>query len=53
MLLGAVFQATGNASPASVVAKGRHIQIDLARFARRYGVAFAMNPYFPDQHADS
>jgi 2-hydroxychromene-2-carboxylate isomerase len=47
MLLGAVFQATGNASPASVVAKGRHIQIDLARFARRYGVAFAMNPYFP------
>ena len=47
MLLGAVFQATGNASPAAVPAKGRYMDIDMARHARRYGVPFAMNPYFP------
>lgn len=47
MLLGAVFQATGNASPVSVPAKGRFMQDDLPRFARRYGVPFRMNPHFP------
>src|ERR1700740_2011449 len=47
MLLGAVFQATGNASPANVSAKGRYMNTDLARFARRYGVPLAINPYFP------
>ena len=47
MLLGAVFQATGNASPAAVPAKGRYMDADMARYARRYGVPFAMNPYFP------
>ena len=47
MLLGAVFQATGNASPAAVPAKARYMGADMARFARRYGVPFAMNPYFP------
>jgi 2-hydroxychromene-2-carboxylate isomerase len=47
MLLGAVFQATGNASPAAVPAKGRYMDVDMARHARRYGVPFAMNPYFP------
>lgn len=47
MLLGGVFQATGNASPMVVAAKGRYMAADLARFARRYGVGFRMNPHFP------
>ena len=47
MLLGGVFQATGNASPISVPAKGRYTLIDFQRFARRYGVAFSLNPHFP------
>ena len=47
MLLGGVFQATGNASPAAVPAKGRYMDADMARYARRYGVPLAMNPFFP------
>ena len=47
MLLGGVFQATGNASPVTVPAKGRYVFGDLARFARRYGVALRVNPHFP------
>lgn len=47
MLLGGVFQATGNASPATVAAKGRYMDVDLARYARRYGVPLAINPHFP------
>jgi 2-hydroxychromene-2-carboxylate isomerase len=47
VLLGGVFQATGNRSPIEVAAKGRWILTDLKRFARRYGVPFVMNPHFP------
>ena len=47
MLLGAVFQATGNASPATVPAKGRYMNDDIARFAARYGVPYVHNPAFP------
>ena len=47
MLLGAVFQATGNASPVTVPAKGRYMGDDIARFAARYGVPYAHNPAFP------
>jgi 2-hydroxychromene-2-carboxylate isomerase len=47
MLLGGVFQATGNASPANVAAKGRYMDADMSRFARRYGVPLASNPFFP------
>jgi 2-hydroxychromene-2-carboxylate isomerase len=46
-LLGGVFQATGNRSPMEVPAKGRYMQGDLERFARRYGVPFRHNPHFP------
>lgn len=46
-LLGGVFQATGNRSPAEVPAKGRYMMDDLQRFARRYGVPFQYNPHFP------
>ena len=47
MLLGGVFQATGNASPAAVPAKGRYTTIDFQRYARRYNVLFSSNPHFP------
>jgi len=47
MLLGGVFQATGNASPAAVPVKGRYVNHDLARCAARMGVPFEMNPHFP------
>ena len=47
MLLGGVFQATGNRPPISVPLKGSYLFNDLGRFARRYGVPFRLNPYFP------
>ena len=47
MLLGGVFQATGNASPMMVPAKGSYMAVDLGRFSQRYGVDFKMNPHFP------
>jgi 2-hydroxychromene-2-carboxylate isomerase len=47
MLLGGVFQATGNQSPANIPAKGKYIFADFSRFAKRYGVEFNMNPWFP------
>ncbi|SCK38148.1 2-hydroxychromene-2-carboxylate isomerase [Variovorax sp. HW608] len=47
MLLGGVFQATGNHSPATIPAKAPYMVADLARFARRYGVPFSFNPHFP------
>ena len=47
MLLGGVFQATGNASPATVAAKGAYMDRDLQRYARRYKVGYRHNPHFP------
>ena len=47
MLLGGVFQATGNRAPISVPLKGSYLFDDLGRFALRYGVPFSLNPYFP------
>ena len=47
MLLGGVFQATGNQSPVSVPAKGKYVFADFERFAIRYGVPFKINPSFP------
>ena len=47
MLLGGVFQATGNASPMMIAAKGSYMAVDLGRFAQRYGVPFRINPHFP------
>jgi len=47
MLLGAVFKATGNASPVSVPAKGKYIFVDFKRFADSYGVPLQINPFFP------
>ncbi len=47
MLLGGVFQATGNRAPMSVPLKGSYLFEDLGRFARRYGVVLTPNPHFP------
>ncbi|MCU1752393.1 2-hydroxychromene-2-carboxylate isomerase [Pseudomonas sp. 6D_7.1_Bac1] len=47
MLLGGVFKATGNASPAEIPAKGHYMFLDLDRYAKRYGVPFRLNPHFP------
>jgi 2-hydroxychromene-2-carboxylate isomerase len=47
MLLGGLFQATGNASPAAVPAKAKHSAVDMGRFAKRYGVTLIQNPHFP------
>jgi 2-hydroxychromene-2-carboxylate isomerase len=47
MLLGGVFQATGNQSPVAVPAKGKYTFTDFARFAKRYGVPLNRNPHFP------
>lgn len=47
MLLGGVFQGTGNQSPAAIPAKGKYIFEDFKRFAKRYDVPFKNNPHFP------
>ncbi|MNZ29528.1 2-hydroxychromene-2-carboxylate isomerase [compost metagenome] len=47
VLLGGIFQATGNASPIQIPAKGRYMLLDMQRFATRYGVPLKMNPAFP------
>jgi 2-hydroxychromene-2-carboxylate isomerase len=47
MLLGGVYQATGNASPATIPVKGRYVQMDYERHARRYGVPFKENVHVP------
>ncbi len=47
MLLGGVFKATDNVSPAFHPLKGAYLLIDLPRCAKRWGVPFAMNPHFP------
>lgn len=47
ILLGGVFKATGNASPATIPAKGRYMFVDLDRYAKRYGVPLKFNPNFP------
>lgn len=47
MLLGGVFQATGNGSPATIPAKGRYSNVDLERWAKHFGVPIRQNPHFP------
>lgn len=47
MLLGGVFKATGNQSPAMIPAKGAYMISDLGRYADRYGVEMNFNPHFP------
>lgn len=47
MLLGGVMQATGNKPPAAVPAKGRYLNVDIARWLARYGLELKFNPHFP------
>ena len=47
MLLGGVFQATGNRPPISVPLKGSYLFQDMNRYAKRYGVPLKLNPHFP------
>ena len=47
MLLGGVFKATGNNSPATVASKGKWMNKDLKRHADMYGVEFVLNEFFP------
>ena len=47
MLLGGVFKATGNQSPAMIPTKASYMVMDLQRAADFYGVPFRFNPYFP------
>lgn len=47
MLLGKVFQATGNSMPAAVPAKGKYMMTDLQRWADFYGVPFRFPSVFP------
>jgi len=46
MLLGGLFKAVGNNTPIAVKAKGAWMMDDIPRFAKRYGVPYAMNPHF-------
>ena len=47
MLLGGVFQSTGNRAPISVPLKGSYLFKDMGRYAQKYGVPLIMNPHFP------
>lgn len=47
MLLGGVFKATGNQSPANLAARNKWSAVDMPMWARHYGVPFARNPHFP------
>lgn len=47
VLVGAIFQATGNASPITIPAKGRYTMLELLRWAKRFGVTIRNNPNFP------
>jgi 2-hydroxychromene-2-carboxylate isomerase len=52
VLLGGVFKATGNVSPAvslrGIKNKGEYTELETRRFLKRHGISrFAFNPYFP------
>jgi len=47
VLLGAIFKATGNASPITTPAKAAWMMGDLHLWARRHGIPMTMNPNFP------
>lgn len=47
VLLGGIFQATGNQSPVMIPLKAVWMFKDLTRFSERYGVVYRQNPFFP------
>lgn len=46
-LLGGVFKASGNTTPAAVASKARWMVADLTRWAEHYEVPFRMSTHFP------
>ncbi len=46
ILLGGVFKGTDNQSPVVIKPKGKWLLDDVARYAKHYGVSYAMNPHF-------
>ncbi|MEM7544627.1 MAG: 2-hydroxychromene-2-carboxylate isomerase [Pseudomonadota bacterium] len=46
-LLGGVFKETGNRSPIMVPTKGKHMMVDLRRWATHWDVTLEVNPFFP------
>ncbi|NQY95981.1 MAG: 2-hydroxychromene-2-carboxylate isomerase [Henriciella sp.] len=47
MFLGGVMKATGNQPPATVPAKGKYMQQDMARCCKRHGIEIFSNQHFP------
>lgn len=47
VFLGAIMQATGNAPPGKVPAKGRYMNRDMVRCAARHAIPFVLNAHFP------
>jgi 2-hydroxychromene-2-carboxylate isomerase len=47
ILLGGLFKAVGNQSPAFLKPKSEWMSKDIPRFAKRYGVPFRSNEHFP------
>jgi 2-hydroxychromene-2-carboxylate isomerase len=47
ILLGGLFQATGNSPPVGVPAKAAYMAKDIERWSQRLGVDVKMNPHFP------
>ncbi|REG50957.1 2-hydroxychromene-2-carboxylate isomerase [Paraburkholderia sp. BL6669N2] len=47
ILLGGLLQQVANSSPMDLPAKRTWMLADMQFFAKRYGVAFALNPHFP------
>ena len=47
VLLGGIFQSTGNSAPITVPLKGKYLFVDLARWAKKFGTPLQMNPQFP------
>ena len=47
VLLGGLFKATSNNSPAVVMPKAIWMDIDMNRYAQRFNIKFKQNPFFP------
>jgi 2-hydroxychromene-2-carboxylate isomerase len=47
MFLGGVMQASGNRPPGTVAAKGKWMNADLQRYAKKYDAPYVHNPHFP------
>ena len=47
VFLGGIMQATGNAPPGKVPAKGKYMNRDMVRCAARYDIPFVLNAHFP------